>query len=271
MRRHLARPRGAWMAILAAILPSLCLAEPSSPSGGAQDRLQERLAEARELQQKGSLREAQKSFEALLPDLRARSDRADLGAALNALSQISTAQGEYDRSAAAALEAAEVYRKLADRSGERRALNNIGTAELYRGDYLPAVRHFEEALALARATGDREAEVDGLNNLAAVYFPQARYLDALHAYRSALERVDQAAGAPWQGRRRRIVLTNLAALFLRLGGYDQALDLYRELQKSPEALPPSEQALLLANLGVLYRRLEDPLKALEIYRAAGQL
>jgi CHAT domain-containing protein/Tfp pilus assembly protein PilF len=259
------------MAILAAILPSLCLAEPSSPSGGAQDRLQERLAEARALQQKGSLREAQKSFEALLPDLRARADRTDLGAALNALSQMGTAQGDYDRAAATGLEAAELYRKLADRSGERRAINNIGLAELYRGDYPPAVRRFEEALALARSSGDREAEVEELNNLGAVYFPQARYLDALHAYRSALERVDEAAGAAWQARRRRIVLSNLATLFLRLGGYDQALELYRELQKSPEALPPSEHALVLANLGVLYRRLEDPFKALETYRAAGQL
>jgi CHAT domain-containing protein/tetratricopeptide (TPR) repeat protein len=83
--------------------------------------------------------------------------------------------------------------------------------------------------------------------------------------------VEQAAGAPWQARRRRIVLSNLAALFLRLGAYDQSLELYRELQKSPEALAPSERALLLANLGVLYRRLEDPFKALDNYRAAGQL
>src|SRR5207302_2410475 len=145
-------PRGAWMAILAAAVPSVCLAEASRPSVGAQDRLQERLAEARALQQKGSLREAQRSFEALLPDLRARSDRADLGATLNALSQMGTAQGDYDRAAATGLEAAELYRNLADRSGERRAVNNIGLAELYRGDYPPAVRHFEEALALARST-----------------------------------------------------------------------------------------------------------------------
>jgi CHAT domain-containing protein/tetratricopeptide (TPR) repeat protein len=233
--------------------------------------LQQRLAEARGLQQKGSLREAQKLYEALLPELATRGDREALGTALNAISQMATAQGDYDRAASAAREAAEAYRASVDKAGERRAVNNVGLAEHYRGDYASAQRHFEEALALARASGDREAEVEELNNLANVFFPQARYLDALQTYRSALQRVDQAAGAPWYARRRRILLMNLAALFLRLGGYEQALDLYRELQRSPEALAPREQAALLANLGVLYRRLEDPLKAMETYRAAGQL
>jgi CHAT domain-containing protein/Tfp pilus assembly protein PilF len=257
--------------MLGAAALSLCLAGAPSPAGAAEDRVQERLAEARALQQKGSLREAQRAFEALLPELVASTDRSDLGAALNALSQMARAQGDYDRAASRALEAAEVYRKLGDRAGERRAINNIGLAELYRGDYPTALRHFEEALALARSMGDREGEIEELSNLGAVYFPQARYLDALHAYRSALDLIDQAAGAPWHARRRRIVLMNFAALFLRLGGYDQALDLYRELQKSPEALATSEQAALLANLGVLYRRLEDPLKAMQTYRAAAQL
>jgi CHAT domain-containing protein len=258
------------MGSLLAVLPFLCLAQPA-PGSGAADPLRQRLNEARTLQQKGSLKEAEKLYEGLLPDLEARGDRADLGAALNALSQMATAQGDYDRAAAAGRRAADAYRKSGDKAGERRALNSLGLAEHYRGDYSPAELHFQEALALARESADREAEVEELNNLANVYFPQARYLDALHAYRESLARVEQAAGAPWQARRRRIVLSNLAALFLRLGAYDQSLELYRELQKSPEALAPSERALLLANLGVLYRRLEDPFKALDNYRAAGQL
>jgi CHAT domain-containing protein/tetratricopeptide (TPR) repeat protein len=238
---------------------------------GAPDRLQQRLAEARAMQQKGSLREAQGVYEALLPDLAARGDQRERGTALNALSQIATAQGEYDRAAAAGRGAADAYRKSGDKAGVRRAVNNLGLAEHYRGDYAPAQAHFEEALALARESGDREAEVEELNNLANVFFPQARYLDALHAYRSALERVDQAAGAPWYARRRRLTLSNLGTLFLRLGGYDQALEVYRQAQRSPETLAPSEQARLLVNLGVLYRRLEDPLKALATYRAAEKL
>jgi CHAT domain-containing protein len=251
-------------AVACVSLAARAAAEPADPS-------QLRLAEARALQQKGSLREAQKLYESLLPVLEKGKDLAALGSVHNALSQIAAAQGEYDRAAASGRDAAEAYRKLGDRNGQTRAVNNIGVAELYRGDYPLALEHFEEALALSRATADREGEVEELNNIGSVFFLQARYLDALHSYRSALDRVDQAAGAPWHARRRRLTINNLAALFQRLGGYEQALDLHRQLQKSPQALGPSEQARLLTNLGVLYRRLEDPFKALETYQAAKQL
>ena len=264
-----ARSLRGWMTALAAALPSLCLAQSASPAGGAQDRIQQRLSGAHALQQKGSLREAQKLYESVLPDLQTRT--ADLAPALTALTQIASALGDYDLALARGQEAAEVYRQLGDQAGQVRALNLLGAAELFRGDYGPARAHFEEALGLARARGDREAEVEELNNIGSVLFPQARYLDALGAYQSALDRVEAAAGEPWYARRKRITLSNLATVFLRLGDYDQAMELYRQLQKSPEALPPSEQARLLANLGVLYRRLEDPLKALETYRAAEQL
>ena len=231
--------------------------------------MQQRLSEATALQQKGSLREAQKLYESLLPELRER--KADLGWALSALTEIASALGEYDLALARGRKAADVYRELGDENGRTRALNLLGTVGLYRGDYAQALANFEEALRLARATGQREEEVKELNNIGTVLFPQAKYLDALHAYQSALERVEAAAGAPWYARRKRLTLVNLGTLFLRLGSYDQALEVYLQAQRSPETLAPSEQARLLANLGVLYRRLEDPLKALETYRAAEQL
>ena len=229
----------------------------------------QRLSEARALQQKGSLREAQRAYEALVPDLRER--KPELAAALAALTQIATALGDYDRAIIDGREAADAYRQIGDRGGETRGLNLLGAAESFRGDYVHSLLHFEEALALARATGQREVEVDLLNNVAGVLFPQAKYLDALRAYRAALDRLEESPGEPWYPRRRRLTISNLATLFIRLGAYDQALDLYRQLQKSPVALSPNEQARLLANLGVLYRRLEDPFKALDTYRGAEQL
>ncbi|HET9598465.1 MAG TPA: CHAT domain-containing tetratricopeptide repeat protein, partial [Anaeromyxobacteraceae bacterium] len=219
----------------------------------------------------GSAREAQELYESLLPDLARRGAPAEFAAALSALSQLATAQGEYDRAAARGAEAAGAYRALGDRGGESRALNAIALAEVYRGDYRQALGHLDEALVLARAVGDREAEVEQLNNRGSALFLQARYLDALRAYRAAEERVERAAGEAWQARRRRLTLANLAALFQRLGAYDEALDLHRQLQASPEALGASEQARALINLGVLYRRLEDPWKALETYSAAQRL
>jgi len=179
--------------------------------------------------------------------------------------------GDYDRAAGRAREAAAAYRSLGDEAGRTRAVNGVGLAELYRGAYPAALTRFEEALAMTRSTGDREGEIEELNNLGNVHFYQARYLDALHAFRSALDAVDAAGDAPWTARRRRITLSNLAVLFQRLGRDEEAVELYRQLRGAPGSLEPSEQGRLLGNLGVLYRRLEDPVKALETYRAAKAL
>ncbi len=228
------------------------------------------LDDARALQQRGALREAQKAYEALLPELRS-SDPAALGAALNALSKIATAQGQYESAAARAREAVDVHRALADRGGEAHAIHLLAVAELYQAHYATALSLLETELALARAIGDREREIEALNNVGSVHFHQARYLDALRAYREALDSVRQAGAAPWSTRLRRITLANLAALFQRVGHDDQAIQLYGELRSAPEALAPSEQARLLSNLGDLYRHLGDPIKALETYRVAQKL
>ncbi|MBI3697368.1 MAG: tetratricopeptide repeat protein [Acidobacteria bacterium] len=63
-------------------------------------------------------------------------------------------------------------------------------------------------------------------------------------------------------------MTNLATLYQRLGRDERALELYLQLRKSPLALTASEEARLLGNLGALYRRLGDPIKALALTGAA---
>ena len=108
------------------------------------------LAEARALQQRGALREAQKAYEALLPELRS-SDPAGLGAALNALSQIASAQGQYDSAAARAREAADVHRALGDKGGEAHAIQLLGVAEIYQAHYASALHQLETAIASARS------------------------------------------------------------------------------------------------------------------------
>ena len=229
------------------------------------------LEDARVLQQKGALREASKAYQALLPELR-RDSPPDLASALNALSQIDSARGDYESAMARARESGDLYRSLGDRTGETRAVNSLGVAEGYRGDYGAAMGHFRAALALARSNGDLEGEVEELNNLGTLDFLQARYLDALREFREASERVEKGGDAPWVARRRRVTLLNLAALYQQALGQEQkALQLYQELRDAPGALPPSEQARLLTNQGVLYRRLNDPLKALQTYEAAERL
>ena len=99
----------------------------TAPAQGASPALDE----ARALQQKGALREAQKAYEALLPELRS-SDQVALGAALNELSRIASAQGQYNSAAARAREAADVHFALGDRGGEAHAIQLLGIAELYQ-------------------------------------------------------------------------------------------------------------------------------------------
>ena len=239
-------------------------------AGAAQGGAPLTLEDARGLQQRGALREAQNAYEALLPELRS-SDPAGLGAALRALSKIASAQGQYESAAARAREAIDVHRASGDRAGEAHAIQLLAVAELYQGHYASALGLLAKALALARSIGDREREIEALNNIGSVHFHQARYLEALRAYREALDSVGQAGAAPWSPRLRRITITNQAAVFQRVGHDDQAIQLYGELRNSPEVLTPSEQARLGSNLGDLYRRLGDPTKALETYRAAQKL
>src|SRR5262249_38722800 len=76
---------------------------------------------------------------------------------------------------------------------------------------------------------------------------------------------------PWLASRRQLTAANTAILYQTLGQYDRALALYNDLLNSGQALSPQEQAQLLANVGVLRRRLGDPQKALDTYRAAQAL
>jgi len=60
----------------------------------------------------------------------------------------------------------------------------------------------------------------------------------------------------------------LATLYEQLGQNEKALDYYKLAHASGEALPTAEYAQLLSNLDALYRRLGDPVKALENCRSA---
>jgi CHAT domain-containing protein/tetratricopeptide (TPR) repeat protein len=225
---------------------------------------------ARTLQKQGALREAQKAYEALLPQFRGK-DPASLASALSGLGQIALAQGDYDLALTRTNEAKALFRTIGDFNGEMKSLNSSGAAQIYRADYPAALRDFDEALAIARAHGNGEIEVDVLNNIGSIHYLRASYLDALRAYRAASATIEISANQPWSAHKRAITVANTAQLFLRLGQEQQALQLYRDLGKDSQSLTSSEQARLLINQGVLFRRLEDPQKALETYSAASAI
>lgn len=194
----------------------------------------------------------------------------DGGARLKqALAEVSA--GHYPAAIQVGTDAATAFRTKRDRVGEGRALTAVGLAQLYSGDYNLALQSFTRALTIARETADVEAEITRLNNIGTVFYYQGRYAGAMDRYQEALRRVDASPTDRWNSSRRQLTLGNIAILYQTLGQLEHALNLYTGLLNSPQALKPREQAQLLTNVGALRRRLGDPGKALETYRAAQAL
>ena len=228
------------------------------------------LEDAVRLQREGRSREAQTALRALLPELRASSDRTGLARALTAVTDASIALGDYESAIQQAQEAFDVHQQLGQRADAAWDLNAVGLANLYLGRYDRALASYERALALDRAGGDGDGEVTRLNNIGNVHFMRGRYGDALRLYEEAMARVDTRTSEGSRPRLRKMSISNLAALHQQLGADQRALDLYARL-RAGEAMRPSEEAQLLINQGVLLRRLGDPVKALETYQQAQAL
>jgi tetratricopeptide (TPR) repeat protein len=191
--------------------------------------------------------------------------------ALDGLGAAETALGEYAQAQRHSDEAAELFKRLGDSVRQAGALNRAGLARLYAGSYRDAGTAFAEAAALSKAAGNAEAEAEQITNLGNVHYFLGRYGDAAIAYHAALALAERHSDAPWASRRRRLALINTATLDQRLGRDRDALASYQRLAGEMETLRPREQAQLQANLGVLYRRLGDPIKALETYDRALEL
>ena len=228
------------------------------------------LDDAIRLQREGRNRDAQRALRELLPGLRASGDLAGLARALAAVTDASLALGEYEAAIQEAQEAHDVHQRLGQRADAAWDLNAIGLANLYLARYDNAVASYQRALALDRAGGDGDGEITRLNNIGNVYYMHGRYADALRLYEDAMAKVDTVTSDRSRARLRKATISNLAVLHQRLGGDQRALDMYSKL-RSGETMQPSEEAQLLVNQGWLFRRLGDPVKAMETYRQAQAL
>ncbi|HET6934175.1 MAG TPA: CHAT domain-containing protein, partial [Candidatus Angelobacter sp.] len=150
---------------------------------------------------------------------------------------------------------------------EARAHNDAGLAFSNLGKYPEAAEAFEAALRLSDQGGDHETTVLILNNLGNVYYYQARYTDALRTYEQAAQYVEKSSDQPWAQSWREVTRLNTATLYQRLGNEQRAISIYKEVLDAPN-ISPREIAHVLANLGILYRRLGDPEEALKSYHDA---
>lgn len=185
----------------------------------------------------------------------------DSAAAANSL-------GKYKEAGNEAGEAVARFRRLNHPRNLARALNTQGNARLYQGDYAGALTLYRESLAVSRQAGDTEQAVYRLNNIGGVHFFQAQYGEAWLSFSEARRLVDSNAGAKWHAAALQKSAVNQAALLQRIGRDREALTIYRDLLDRNLPGPAADHAQLLSNLGVIYRRLGDPVKAIELYRQA---
>ncbi len=227
----------------------------------------QRYEDALELEKNGKLQEAHELLRAVADELRRSGDNAGLARALSESSRVAASLGRYRDAIDTANQAVAVRGKL-PAGPISEDYNTLGLANLGLGNYPEALANYRKALAIDRRNQDSEAQIIRLNNIGNVDYFRGQYQDAYVAYRQAMDVVNGAGKQPWAAMRRQLTIANQAALYQRLGLEQEALQLYQQLAESSSSLTQPEYAQFLVNEGVLYRRLGDPVKALEKYAAA---
>lgn len=230
--------------------------------------IKSRLDKAAALKYDGKDAEAGKIYESLLPQLRAAGPSQQLTEVLGNLADIADTAGQYDRAVELAHEGVDDCRKLADLQCEAKSHNDAGLAYLNAGEYPDAASELETALTLSSQAGDAATSVLVLNNLGNVYYYLAKYSEALRTYESAAALVEKSSGEPWAAGWRKVTRLNLATLYQRVGNDQRAINIYYDELNAPHGLSNREIAHVLANLGILYRRLGDAPAALKNYHDA---
>ncbi len=240
-------------------------------NAGGKSNQDDRLRMADRLVEQGELQQAQVIYNSVVQALNDGQPSGPLGHALNGLSNVASTRGNYQEAVEFARRAEATYEKLGDTQGRAYALNSAGIAEGELGQYSKAQETFRKALGFSQSKDDRLTTVRTLNNLGNVYYFPGQYLEALRSYEAAAAILEKNRGEKWSEYWRDITQINEATLYQRLGRYETALETYKRVEAASQRLDASDRAHVLTNLGALYRRLGDPWKALESYRAASNL
>ncbi len=197
--------------------------------------------------------------------------KPELASALQQLGEYSLSHADYPAAIAKSSECAAAFHALKNDAGEVGCLTITGRAQASQGNYVKAAASYSQALDIAKRQNLQEARIALLNNAGNVAYFLGRYDEAFRNYTEAEALLPAYKAEPWFARRQSVTLANLATLYQRLGQYEKALGVYRQLRTAPGNLRGSEQGQLLENSGTLFRRLGDPYKAIETYRAAKPL
>lgn len=220
--------------------------------------------------QEGRLDEALDAYRRSAPALE-RVDPDSAGAARNNACAILNDRGDFRAALAECAEAVRLRRLGQDPVLLARALNNRGRTLQSLGQTAKAEADFRSALALNRKAGDAEGEAINLANLGVAATEAGRYGRALEAYAQTVALAARHPTEPWSADQLRIARVNQAVVLEKLGAYEEALALYRDLLRGGADLDPGLYASIAANAGVLYRNLGDPRRAITAFAEAAAL
>ncbi len=238
----------------------ICLIAVAAQAQGAAS-----LEQARQLHREGQLDAALESYQAVIAGDAAAADRAT--AANNACVILLN-----DERLAPARELCELARRLRLDIGDdqrlARTLNNLGAVQEASGDYVAAADTYSQALAINRRLDDVASITVNEANLGVLALQQGQYGEALRRF----DAVERHAGAhpdePWAQQQQVFARINRGVAFERVGAFREALEAYQSV--ADYGLDARRAADLDINIGVAFRNLGDPLRALSKFDQAGQ-
>ncbi|MDH3744950.1 MAG: CHAT domain-containing tetratricopeptide repeat protein [Acidobacteriota bacterium] len=247
----------------------LCLSlGPRRPSG-AVSTSGVTLDEARELHGAGRLDEARVAYREVLRD--GQLDASSQAVAHNNLCVILDQFGDYRAAERECREALRLRRGLGEAPRLSRSLNNLGLTLQHLGSYAEAEAVLREALVINRDNDDLAGQAINLANLGAVATVTGRFEDALRFHSSVAELASLHSDEWWAREQLQTARLNRGVVLERLGAHREALDLYRDLLEKSDELSSAQRASVQMNLGVVYRNLGDPLRAIVEFEGAEKI
>ena len=155
---------------------------------------------------------------------RESSDRRGKAVALINISQIYKARSDYDKTLDSLQQALAITNEVGDREGQAAALNSLATLSVDRGEDDKALDYLQEALAIQRAIRDRQGEAATLNNTAQISAKRQHYDEAQEYLQQSLAIRREIGDRPGEA----TVLNNLASVSLSRGNYNHAMDLLQQ-------------------------------------------
>jgi CHAT domain-containing protein/tetratricopeptide (TPR) repeat protein len=189
------------------------------------------------------------------------------GLALNDLSEVLFARGQFQAALAAAEESVRIHERLHDAAALAEAWNNVGNVHwwLEVDDMRQALDDYHRSLDLWTTAADRKGQARVLNNLGNVYRFLGQFDTALHYFTRSLQTLEDLGDR----RRAAVVTDNIGLIYFWRGEFATALTYSRRaLQMQQDAANRAGEAKSLDSLGNIYRALGAYREALQSFRQA---